>query len=199
MLPNITPAEAQKMLQGNKARLVDVREPDELATLRVPGAEAAPLSVVAWMNLRPATAELPIIFTCNSGRRTTENGKLLQKLAAGPAWQMEGGVRAWAKQGLPVKKASKLQSLSAGPLCPGKDGSKSKQELKASPLPQMLSIPRQIQIAAGGLVLAGLLGSLAWPGMLWILAFVGVGLTFAGITGFCGLDLLLTAMPWNKR
>ena len=73
MLPNISPAETLKMLQDNKARLVDVREADELAALRVPGAEAAPLSVISWMDLRPATAELPIIFTCMSGNRTTKN------------------------------------------------------------------------------------------------------------------------------
>ena len=170
MLPNISPAEALKMLQDNKARLVDVREADELAALRVPGAEAAPLSVISWMDLRPATAELPIIFTCNSGNRTTKNSDLLQKLAAGPAWQMEGGVSAWAKQGLPV-------------------------ETTQQPLP----IFRQIQIGAGGLVLAGVLGSFVWPSMLWLSAFVGAGLIFAGVTGFCGLGLLLAAMPWNKK
>ena len=103
MLSNISPAEAQKMLRDNKARLVDVREADELAAVRIAGAEAAPLSVISWMNLSPATAEQPIIFTCNSGNRTTKNSDLLQKLAAGPAWQMEGGVSAWAKQGLPVE------------------------------------------------------------------------------------------------
>jgi len=72
MLPNISPAETLKMLRENKARLVDVRESDELAAVRIAGAEAAPLSVISWMNLRPATAELPIIFTCNSGNRTTK-------------------------------------------------------------------------------------------------------------------------------
>ena len=127
MLSNISPAETLKMMQDSKARLVDVREADELAALRVPGAEAAPLSVISWMDLRPATAELPIIFTCNSGNRTTKNSDLLQKLAAGPAWQMEGGVSAWAKQGLPVETSK-----------------------------QTLPIFRQIQIGAGGLVLAGL-------------------------------------------
>jgi hypothetical protein len=27
---------------------------------------------------------------------------------------------------------------------------------------------------------------------------VGAGLTFAGISGFCGMARLLSAMPWNK-
>ena len=64
---------------------------------------------------------------------------------------------------------------------------------------QPLPIFRQIQIGAGGLMLAGVLGSLVWPSMLWLSAFVGAGLVFAGATGFCGLGLLLAAMPWNKK
>lgn len=35
--------------------------------------------------------------------------------------------------------------------------------------------------------------------MIWLSAFVGAGLVFAGVTGFCGLGLLLSAMPWNKK
>ena len=170
MLPTVTPAEAQKMLQENRARLIDVREADELAALRIPGSEAAPLSVISWMDIRPATQEFPIIFTCNSGRRTKNNSDLLQRLAGGPAWQMEGGTSAWAKQGLPTETSKKT-----------------------------LPIFRQIQIGAGSLVLLGLLSSLAWKPMIWLSAFVGGGLVFAGVTGFCGLGLLLSAMPWNKK
>ena len=58
---------------------------------------------------------------------------------------------------------------------------------------------RQIQIGAGALVLLGLAGVFVWPPMIWLSAFVGAGLVFAGVTGFCGLGLLLSAMPWNKK
>ena len=58
---------------------------------------------------------------------------------------------------------------------------------------------RQIQIGAGALVLLGILGSWAWHPMFWLSVFVGAGLVFAGVTGFCGLGLLLARMPWNKR
>lgn len=170
MLQNITPVDAQQLLREGKARLVDVREADEISALRVPGAEAAPLSVITWMDVRPASAELPIIFTCRSGNRTSKNSDLLQRLAQGPAYQLEGGVEAWAKQGLPVH-AEKTT----------------------------LPIFRQIQIGAGLLVLIGLLGSAAWHPLIWLSAFVGAGLVFAGITGFCGLGILLSAMPWNRK
>ena len=36
-------------------------------------------------------------------------------------------------------------------------------------------------------------------GFFLLSAFVGAGLTFAGITGFCGMARLLALMPWNRR
>ena len=59
---------------------------------------------------------------------------------------------------------------------------------------------RQVQITAGALVLAGvLLGWLVAPGFFGLSAFVGVGLMFAGTTGWCGMANLLRVMPWNRR
>ena len=58
---------------------------------------------------------------------------------------------------------------------------------------------QQVQIAAGSLILLGLTLSQtvapAWIALPW---FVGAGLTFAGLTGFCGMARLLAAMPWNR-
>jgi rhodanese-related sulfurtransferase len=60
----------------------------------------------------------------------------------------------------------------------------------AGPIPIM----RQVQIAAGSLALIGGLV----PGVHWIAAVVGAGLVFAGVSGTCGMALLLAHMPWNK-
>lgn len=35
----------------------------------------------------------------------------------------------------------------------------------------------------------------AWILLIW---FVGAGLVFAGVSGFCGMARLLALMPWNK-
>lgn len=170
MLPMITPKDAAQMLQDGKARLVDIREPDEWAACRIPQAEAAPLSVLPWLPLPPADAAKGIIFTCQSSRRTTANSALLESKAQGPAWQLEGGLQNWVQQHMPVEKGR-----------------------------QSISIMRQVQIVAGALVLAGLAASLVQPAMLWLSAFVGAGLMFAGTTGTCALGALLAAMPWNKK
>lgn len=65
------------------------------------------------------------------------------------------------------------------------------EEDKSQPLPLM----RQVQIAAGVLILLGVaLGYAVNSGFL-LSAFVGAGLAFAGITGFCGMARLLALMP----
>ncbi|WP_353203718.1 DUF2892 domain-containing protein [Sphingomonas sp.] len=58
---------------------------------------------------------------------------------------------------------------------------------------------RQVQIVAGSLVLTGVvLGWLVSPYFFGVSAFVGAGLTFAGISGFCGMARLLGYLPWNR-
>ena len=52
---------------------------------------------------------------------------------------------------------------------------------------------------AGGLVLAGvILGFLLSPWFFALSGFVGAGLTFAGVTGFCGMARILAVAPWNR-
>ena len=62
-----------------------------------------------------------------------------------------------------------------------------------------LELMRQVQMTAGGLILAGAaLGLLVHPGFWGLSAFVGAGLFMAGATGFCGMARLLAVMPWNR-
>ena len=65
---------------------------------------------------------------------------------------------------------------------------------------RVISIERQVRIAAGSLVLLGV--ALAWAinwAFLAIPVFVGGGLVFAGVTDYCGMGRLLGKMPWNRR
>jgi hypothetical protein len=63
-----------------------------------------------------------------------------------------------------------------------------------------LEIMRQVQIAAGLLVLTGVgLGLGVNPLFFALAALVGAGLTLAGATGFCGMARLLALAPWNRR
>lgn len=65
---------------------------------------------------------------------------------------------------------------------------------------QPLELQRQVQIAAGSLTLLGImLGISVSPWFYALPAFVGAGLIFAGVSGFCGLARLLMKAPWNRR
>ncbi|WP_245444211.1 YgaP-like transmembrane domain [Microvirga sp. KLBC 81] len=56
-----------------------------------------------------------------------------------------------------------------------------------------------MQIGTGSLAFLGtLLGLLVSPWFLIVPAFVGAGLTVAGITGFCGMARILMRAPWNR-
>lgn len=52
---------------------------------------------------------------------------------------------------------------------------------------------------AGSLVLLGIiLGVFMSSGFYWLSAIIGLGLLFSGLTGWCGMAILLGKMPWNK-
>jgi rhodanese-related sulfurtransferase len=114
-----------------------------------------------------------VVFHCRSGARTASNAGRLAAAAEGcEAFILEGGLDAWKKAGLPVSVDSR----------------------------QPIELMRQVQIAAGSLVLLGaILGTLVTPAFYALSAFVGAGLLFAGLSGFCGMARLLALMPWNKR
>lgn len=113
-----------------------------------------------------------VIFHCRSGMRTAANAAALAAATDAPVYLLEGGIDAWRKAGLDCAVDRK----------------------------QPLEIMRQVQIAAGLMVLAGvLLGFALDPLWFGLAAFVGAGLTVAGITGWCGMARLLAVMPWNRR
>ena len=166
----LKPESVEERVRQGHALLIDIREEDEFARRHVPGALSRPLSRFDAVVL-PEMVGTDVIFTCRSGMRTSANAQRLAAPIGGTAYVLEGGLDAWARAGLPVEANRK------------------------APLEMM----RQVQIVAGSLVLAGvLLGWLVSPYFFGLAAFVGAGLTFAGISGFCGMAKLLAFLPWNR-
>ena len=171
-MKTITPAELQAILVAAPAATVlDVRTPVEFAEVHVPPARSIPLD-----QLNPATLTVakdqPVFLLCRSGQRAT---KAAEKLAAAGFVNpvvIAGGTLAWIDAGLPVTRGTA----------------------------KVMSLERQVRIAAGSLVFIGvLLAHFVNPYFLWLSGFVGGGLVFAGITDFCGMGLLLAKLPWNQR
>lgn len=166
----LKPAEVAERIAKRGATLIDIREPDEFRRRHVPGALSRPLSAFETAGLTIEPAR-EVIFTCKSGMRTAANCERLANSVGGPALVLEGGVDGWAAAGLPIAEDRK----------------------------QPIEIMRQVQIAAGGLVLTGVaLGLLVHPAFFGLSVFVGAGLAVAGLTGFCGMARLLALAPWNR-
>ena len=167
-IPLISPEEARQRLATGSAILVDIREPMEHARESIPGATPAPLSGFQPNSLAGKPA---VIFHCQSGRRTADNASRLSRCGASEVYFLEGGLAGWKAAGHPTNL----------------DRSKP------------IEMQRQVQIAAGTLVLTGLvLAGLVSPWFIALSAFVGSGLIFAGVSGWCGMAKVLGAMPWNR-
>lgn len=97
-LPDLDPRGAQALLDGGRAVLVDVREPEEWTAGHAPQAEHRPLGGLDATALDPGR---PVIAICRSGNRSGKAADLLA--AAGvPVHNLAGGMKAWAQAGLPV-------------------------------------------------------------------------------------------------
>lgn len=153
--------------------LIDVRTPVEFQEVHVGFAKNYPLDRLdanALTTSRNGNAEKPLYVICRSGGRSK---MACQKLISGGLSNIvnvEGGTVACQAAGLPVVKGKKAVSLE-----------------------------RQVRIAAGALVLVGvILGFGVHPGFYGISAFVGAGLVFAGVTDTCAMGMVLAKMPWNQ-
>ena len=94
-LPAIKPADARRLLDSG-ALLIDIREVDEHAREKIPGARHLPLSKLDEIDLAVHQGK-PVIFHCKSGARTQTNApRLARKLGdACEAFIVEGGLDAW--------------------------------------------------------------------------------------------------------
>ncbi len=99
-LPSVDVAEAARRLRDDPtAILLDVRERDEFAEVRTPGAALVPMS-----ELTARVGELPdrpLLVICHSGSRSLAVTSYLRQLGH-DATNVAGGMVAWANAGLPI-------------------------------------------------------------------------------------------------
>lgn len=176
MSKTITPPELQRLLQEDPGlNVIDVRTPVEFAEVHVPQAKLHPLdSLNTETLLSNGTIRQgqPVYILCRSGQRARLAAEKLTTAGFTDGIVVEGGTQAWVQAGLPVERSDV----------------------------KVISLERQVRIAAGTLVLTGvLLGWFVHRGFFLLSGFVGAGLIFAGISDWCGMGLLLAKAPWNRR
>ena len=175
-MKTIAPAELQKLLSAKPdLAVLDVRTPAEFQTVHVPQARNIPLDALepgALYSGGQLLREHPVYILCQGGGRATRAAQKFADQGFEDAVVVEGGTQAWAAAGLPVTRGEKAT----------------------------MSLERQVRIAAGALVLTGVvLSYFVHPYFIGLSAFVGAGLVFAGITDWCGMGLFLARAPWNQR
>ena len=160
---------AQKRKEVDSIPLIDVRTPAEFGSVHAEGAVNHPMESLDVERLRFGKED-EIQVICQSGGRSMKVCQKLEAAGYSNVVNVEGGTSAWQASGLPVVEGKK-----------------------------MISLERQVRIAAGSLIVIGAaIGQFVHPGGFGLAAFVGAGLVFAGVTDTCGMGMLIARMPWNR-
>lgn len=162
----------RQWLDSHEAVLVDVREPAEHAAEKIPGAKPLPLGNIATGALPPHAGKKLVLHCRKGGRSSSACTKLLSESPALEVYNLDGGIEAWSAAGMATQRSGN----------------------------SVLPLDRQVQLAIGLiLIAANILGYMIGAGFYLLTLLIGIGLTLAGLTGFCGMARLLAAMPWNKK
>lgn len=162
----------QDIQSGKRVALVDVRTPVEHREMHIAGSLPMPLDQLDPAAVKAATSGVEnCVLVCRSGKRAEQAFQKLQAAGCDNLSILDGGVLAWESATLPLVRST------------------------SNHLPLM----RQVQLVIGVLALIGSILALTVNKNFAILpAVLGAGLTMAGSTGWCGLAILLSKMPWNK-
>ncbi|MGF1657386.1 MAG: rhodanese-like domain-containing protein [Verrucomicrobiales bacterium] len=154
----------------NQTLLLDVRSPAEFEEAHIPGSHLIPLDQFESDAVRALAKNHEHCLIICRSGNRAQQAA--KKLGELDSVAiLDGGILAWEAAGLPLNRGQKTMSLE-----------------------------RQVRIAAGALVVTGvLLATLVNPWWMALSGFVGAGLVFAGITDTCGMGMLIARMPWNQR
>lgn len=100
-IEDLTPHDAAKLIEQGKILLIDVREPDEFAAQRIPGALLCPLSTFD-PSMLPGDEPRRVVFQCGSGKRSATAARARVAAGAQSSAHLAGGIGAWIAAGLPV-------------------------------------------------------------------------------------------------
>ena len=160
----------ERLANDDAPRVLDVRTPAEFETAHIPGAYNVPLDT-----LREHRTELrrhldeDVVLVCRSGARAAQAEEALAGVGLPGLRVLDGGMMAWESSGAPVNRGRETWELE-----------------------------RQVRLVAGGLVAAGVLGSVKVPALKWVAGAIGAGLTGAALTNTCAMGMALSKMPWNR-
>jgi rhodanese-related sulfurtransferase len=106
-IPQVAPADLQSRIQaGEQIVVIDVREPDEFAKGKIPGAFTIPRGVLEMQVDGRLPLESTVVLYCGAGARSALACKSLAEMGYDKVENLEGGWGAWVNSRLPVERPS---------------------------------------------------------------------------------------------
>jgi rhodanese-related sulfurtransferase len=99
-------SEAVRMMNREKAVLIDVSEPREYAAGHAAQARSVPIGQLDTSKDLPSNKALPLVVLCPTGARAGRAAASLRKLGYAQARALAGGTAAWRDAGLPIEKSA---------------------------------------------------------------------------------------------
>jgi rhodanese-related sulfurtransferase len=103
MARTLTPQQANELLSHGDIELIDVREPSEWSGGHIPGARLVPLEQLR-AGSKSTLVHDAVIFVCAAGTRSQTAARIAEGWGHAKVYNMSGGIRSWAKAGLPLVK-----------------------------------------------------------------------------------------------
>ncbi|HVW35497.1 MAG TPA: rhodanese-like domain-containing protein [Acidimicrobiia bacterium] len=105
-IPEVGPAQLQQRLSGGEPIVViDVREPDEFAKGKIPGAYTIPRGVLEMQVDGRLPLDTTVVLYCGGGARSALAAKSLADMGYDKVENLAGGWHGWVGSGLPVEQA----------------------------------------------------------------------------------------------
>ena len=102
----VSAADAVRLINREKAVLIDVSEPAEFAAAHPVGARSVPLAGLEASRDLPKNKSLPVVVVCPTGSRAPRAVAVLKKLGFENAQVLAGGLSGWRAANLPVEKTA---------------------------------------------------------------------------------------------
>ena len=151
--------------------VIDVRSAAEFENMHIRGSYNVPLPLLSeHTDELAARLGSRVVLVCQSGARAEQARQRLGGAGIGTAYVLTGGAPAFAEIGGDVVRG------------------KARWDLE-----------RQVRLAAGSLVVLGLVGGrFVSPKVRLLAGAIGTGLAFSAATNTCAMGQAISAMPWNK-
>ena len=102
----VSTADAVRLINREKAVLIDISEPAEYAAGHAVGSKSVPLASLEGSRELPKNKALPLVVVCPTGTRAAGAVARLKKLGFENARVLTGGLNAWRAANLPVEKTA---------------------------------------------------------------------------------------------